>query len=106
MDTRETLIYLDIYYNHDWDKVYEALSTKDRSVFEESNNNLVIEAKLYGLLNQGYKVLTLIDEEYPDKIKFFCHKPPFVIYYKGDLETVADRYDTTKYDRSKGCFIE
>lgn len=106
MDSRETLIYLDIYHKHDWDKVYNTLISKDISILEEPNNSLIVEAEIYSLLYQGYRILTILDEEYPEKLKQHCYKPPFVIYYKEDLETVTDRYDNTKYDRSKGCFID
>ena len=43
------------------------------------------------LLSKGYKVVVLTDQEYPDRISHSI-KPPFVIYYKGDLDTVEDRY--------------
>ena len=108
MTTREILIALDIYYEHDWYKVYDVIKSADVSAIKFDNDNLtlIVEAELYGLIHQNYKVVTIVDPEYPRKI---LHKPtpPFVIYYKNDLETLEDRYSYTRPEvNPKRMFVD
>ena len=91
MDTRDILLALDIYCEHDWDKTYDTISNKDCDFYTNKNIMLRIEAEKYTILAKGYKIVVLTDSEYP-KLISYSQKPPFVIYYKGDLDTVADRY--------------
>ena len=106
MDGRDKILYLDIWRNHDWDKTYQIIKEKDVSLFEDTNTLLEIETELYSILAKGYKIVVLIDAEYPKEIRDSM-KPPFVIYYKGDLNTVSERYSyTLPGENPKRMFIE
>ena len=91
MDIRDILLALDIYCEHDWYKTYETILAKDYDIYTNENIMLRVEAEKYAILAEGYKIVVLTDSEYP-KLISHSQKPPFVIYYKGDLDTVADRY--------------
>ena len=91
MDIRDILLFLDIYCEHDWDKMYKIITNKESDMLDDENIKIRVEAEKYALLSKGYKIVVLTDQEYPDRISHSI-KPPFVIYYKDDLDTVEDRY--------------
>lgn len=72
---RNIIIYLSIKYCGDWDKIYEAISKK------EYCNNEEVERVLSSLT---YKAVTILDDNYPSTLKNI-YKPPFTIFYLGDL---------------------
>lgn len=74
---RDIIVYLAIKYNGDWNTIYEAIRNK-----ELVNEQEVHEA--IASIPKDLKVLTIIDQEYPDKLKQM-YKPPFVLFYKGAL---------------------
>lgn len=91
---REILAYLSIKYNGDWDKIYQAITNKEQVNKEEVK-------KVVSELNVDF--IDLLDERYPQILKQ-VYKPPFVLFYKGDLNllnkkiiaiTGADESDTT-----------
>jgi DNA processing protein len=93
MDTRDILITLDLYCEHDWEKMYKMILEKDDGPLNGPKGELIkLEVELYAILSEGYKVVCLCDDEYPKEI-LHTPKPPFVIYYKGDLSTVKDRFN-------------
>jgi len=106
IDVRDMILALDIYFKHNWYEVYKAIVNKDTTVIDEPNNNLIIEAEKLHIIHEGYKILYIGDEEYPKNILKFIIRPPFIIYYKGDIETVENRFDSDKYDPNKGCFLD
>lgn len=80
---RDILIYLAIKYNGDWNKIYEAIRNKE----------LVNEPEVHDTIAnipQDLKTCAIIDETYPDSMKHM-YKPPFVFFYKGDINTVSRR---------------
>lgn len=107
MDTRDILLALDIYCEHDWDKTYDTILNKNCDFYTNENIMIRVEAEKYAILAEGYKIVVLTDSEYPKVIFNSSSKPPFVIYYKGDLDTVADRYSYQSHDiNPKRMFID
>ena len=80
LEARELLIYYSIKYKGDWDKILESLRYK-ADVNEE-------ELEQY-LANMKCKAVTYLDAEYPSALKQI-YKPPFVLYYQGDLSLLKD----------------
>ena len=77
---KEILIYLSIKYKGDWQMVYDAISNKEKVDLKE------VEKKVSNL---NCKCLTILDENYPEEFKKIP-KPPFVIYYRGDISLLED----------------
>lgn len=71
---RDILIYFAIKYNGEWQKIFDAIKNKE-SIDDEEILKQVEKVK-----NQS---ITLIDEDYPERLKN-VFKPPFVLFYKGD----------------------
>ena len=73
--TIEVVKYFCIKYNGDWEKVFEAIKTKeviDEKLFSEMDlNNLKVKSK------------TIMESDYSDSFKGF-YKPPFCLFYEGD----------------------
>jgi DNA processing protein len=72
---REIIIYLSIKYQGDWNAIYQAI--KQKELVDETN----VTATLKQIQSQ---VVTIIDAQYPEALKKI-YKPPFVLYYYGDL---------------------
>lgn len=106
MDGRTILLRLDILLNHDWKKVYNYIDTKNKDVLHKEFD-LEYETKLYALLSEGWKILTMLDDEYPMYLKTQVKYPPFVVYYKCTLEEIEDKFKAlNNYNPSEGCFLE
>ena len=75
---RIILLYFAIKYKGKWDLIYKALEKKEKIDIEEIQ-------KLEEDVRKGkYKFITILDDEYP--VQFTnAFKPPFVIFYEGDL---------------------
>ncbi|MCK5807182.1 MAG: DNA-processing protein DprA [Mycoplasmataceae bacterium] len=71
------LIFFTIKYKGDWDKIYRALENKEKVSLTEINE---LEKKMK---DEEWKILTIIDREYPKQLKE-AYKPPFVLWLKGD----------------------
>lgn len=82
MTSRKLLIYLATIYKGDWDKIYEALQAKEK-ISEKR-----IE-KVYSNLKS--KAVTIVDSDYPEPLKC-CTKPPFVIFYHGNLALLKNKH--------------
>jgi DNA processing protein len=82
MEARNLLLYLSIKYRGNWDKIYEAIKRKE-DVKEDDVNLARQETKS--------KYITIIDSDYP-KVLSQIFKPPFVIFYYGDIKNVDDIY--------------
>jgi DNA processing protein len=74
MKARDILIYLAIKYSGDWSLIYQAIKNKEKVDLED----VEIVCKKY-----QNSVITIMDKDYPLKLKNIYH-PPFVIFYKGD----------------------
>lgn len=75
------LVYFAIKYGGDWDKIYKAINMK-----EKIDSNEVEKV----VSNHGEKYLTLLNDDYPDKLKNI-YKPPFVLFYRGDISLVKEK---------------
>lgn len=82
MDMNTILIYFAIKYMGDWDKIYKALEKKEKIALKEITE---LEEKIK---NENWNVLTILDAEYPQKMKE-AYKPPFVIWYAGMRELLS-----------------
>ncbi|MCH5171230.1 MAG: DNA-processing protein DprA [Erysipelotrichales bacterium] len=71
----EILLYLSLKYNGDWDKIYEAIKLK-KDFSEQEFLSLKTKNK------SNY--ITILNENYPTSLKD-CYKPPFVLFYYGDI---------------------
>lgn len=72
---REVLLYFSLLYKGDFNRIYKAVASKekvDENKFKELKKNLKSQ------------YITIIDEDYPKKLKCIS-APPFVLYYYGDL---------------------
>ena len=84
MQAREILISLAIKFGGDWNLIYQSLKLKkdyeDEEEVLESYRNLQCQA------------ITIMDEEYPEQLKR-VKKPPFVLFYKGDISLIKNTND-------------
>ena len=78
----DILIYFAIKYEGDWDKIYSAINKKEKVDLTEIRK-VVDENKS--------SCITLLSECYPSKLKNI-YKPPFVLFYKGNINLL----DSTK----------
>lgn len=80
----EILLYLSIKYDGDFQKILKALQEKEPVDQEKANE---VEKELF---EKGYKYTTIISEDYPNELKLI-NCPPFVIYYKGNLDLLNEK---------------
>ena len=79
-DNRMLLVYLAVKYDGDYEKVYMALLLKEEPPYEE-----VVRVNK----SLKCKTLTLMDYDYPQKLKQI-YRPPMVLFYYGDI-TLLDK---------------
>ena len=79
-DSRLLLIYLAVKYDGDYDKMYTATVLKEQPPYEE-----VVKVNM----SLKCKALTLLDYDYPQKLKQI-YRPPLVLFYYGDI-TLLDK---------------
>jgi DNA processing protein len=72
----EVLVYLSIIHNGEWNKIYQDILEK-----RPIDKNEIIET----VKNHNISYITLLDKRYPTSLKTIF-KPPFVIFYKGNIE--------------------
>ncbi|MDC8921609.1 DNA-processing protein DprA [Metamycoplasma hyosynoviae] len=76
------LLYFSKKYNGNWDAIYNALKKYekvDKVELQKIKNNI-------NSLNPGY--ITILNDDYP-KLFGTVPKPPFVIYYKGNIKLLS-----------------
>ena len=72
---RDILAYLSVVEKGDWDHIYERITNKVSASPEEILN----------VVNKiPSKFVTIVDEDYPSQL-LNMYKPPFVLYYQGDI---------------------
>lgn len=94
MNTREILLYLSLTNDGDWDKIYEFISHKEKLPPEEEI--------LKSIKSFKGNYITILDNEYPLKLKQIC-KPPFLLYYKGDISLISKYEDILSVVGSRDC---
>lgn len=77
---RNILIYFAVKYFGEWEQIYKALERKEEINIDEMDR----WAEEY-----SHKVITIVDEEYPSKLKEI-DRPPFVIFYKGNVNLLGE----------------
>lgn len=80
MNMKEILLYFSIKYEGDWEKIYKAIADKEK--VDDSDVKATLETV-------KCKYITIVDDNYPDKLKN-CIRPPFVIYYYGNWDLVNE----------------
>lgn len=78
------LLYFAIKYGGDWDKIYAAINKKERVDQEEMDSLLKSHKSEY---------ITLLSSHYPNRLKSI-YKPPFVLFYKGDISLLDSNNKT------------
>jgi hypothetical protein len=73
MKGRDIILYLALKYKGSWNDIYTAIKNKEMIDEDEVNN-----------INISARYVTIVDPDYPELFKKI-HKPPFVIFYKGNL---------------------
>jgi len=82
-DSRDLIIYLAVKYQGDNTKILTALHLhEDLQISPEEVKRVVSSLKC--------KTLTLIDYDYPEKLKQM-HRPPIVLFYYGDITLLNDK---------------
>ena len=82
---RDIIVYLATKYQGDWNRIYEAIKNKEL-VDEPTVTEVVSSIKS--------KVCAIIDDDYPEALKK-SYKPPFVLFYYGDLKALSQRKNLT-----------
>jgi hypothetical protein len=80
----QVLLYFTLKYKGNWDKIYDALDKKERVNQADLD---AVSAKIVGC-----KYLTILDVAYPNNLRQ-GYRPPFVIFYKGDINLIYKNYD-------------
>ena len=94
MTNREILLYWSIKFEGDWDKIYEAISQK---IEIDEKDGKVVLSKFSGTY------ITIFDDGvYPDSLKQ-ATKPPFVLYYIGDISLISDKKNKLAVVGSRKC---
>lgn len=79
------LIWFAIKYKGDWDKIYDALEKHEKVTLEE------IRGLEEMIKEKDWNIITILDIDYPNKLKE-AYKPPFVIWYKGDIKLLDNKF--------------
>ncbi len=93
---RDILIYLAVKYEGDWNSIYKAITSKESFEYED-----ILTAKA----SIKSKYTTIFDEDYPEHLKN-TFKPPFVIFYYGDISLIKSLYDVIAVVGSRKCLEE
>ena len=75
---REELIRLAVKHNGDWEQIRQAIRSEK---FDTDGIKIPTDCK----------AVTILDPEYPRSLCNDCPKPPFVLFYKGDLSLISDK---------------
>lgn len=81
MSARNILIYLAVVNNGDWQKIYNQITE------HEPLDEKVVEATANKIKS---KAVTILDDDYPEPLKT-VYRPPFVVFYHGDLSLIKDK---------------
>lgn len=79
---KDLLVYLSYIYEGDWDKIYNSIQARD-AINVSEDEILIAKSKI------SSKYITILDDEYPYYLKQIT-KPPFVLFYYGDISLLRD----------------
>lgn len=80
-DAEERIVYYSYIYKGEWDAIYKALVSKTPIPTDEEVEECIKK------LNCKY--ITIIDPHYPEELRQI-YRPPFVLFYKGDISLLYD----------------
>ena len=92
MGSREMLIGLVLKYRGSWKDVMADMQQR-----KGPEEEFLEQAK-----NLKCNVVTILDEDYPRQLKNII-KPPFVLFYYGDIKLVSDYYKNVSIVGSREC---
>lgn len=75
----DIILYFSYFNNGDWNKIYQSILNKEKVDYSKLHQ---IKQKL------GCNYLTILSKDYPSDLKQVT-KPPFVLYYLGDLSLIS-----------------
>ena len=78
INARDVILYLSLKYKGDWNSIFTAVRTKEK-FDKEHYKELVKDIKC--------SYVTILDSNYPQSLKTI-YRPPFVLFYYGDLDLV------------------
>ncbi len=93
---RELLLAMSYKHSGDWQKIYEDCVLKNMPTLEEIN----LAKKR---VRSGY--ITILDPDYPEYLKKY-YRPPFVLYYHGDISLINSPKDNLSVIGSRDCLQE
>lgn len=96
MNPRDALIYLSLKYKGDYTSISSAIRLRE----EVDSNTVDLVVK-----NLKCKVTTILDPDYPASLQSAI-RPPFVIYYRGNLELIQDLDRTIGFVGSRDASSE
>lgn len=77
LNVKQLILYYAIKYDGDWNKIFNATQSKE----DVDTNDCIATVSL---VDQD-SFITFLDENYPTAIKTKCYRPPFILFYKGDI---------------------
>lgn len=86
---RDILIHFSIKNNGDWISIYKDLENKVKVEKEE------LRTTIRDVLLEGRKIVTIIDEDYPEELKTTQY-PPFVIIYNDEKYSIFKGFSAPK----------
>ena len=78
MEAKEIILALALKYSNDWQLIYEGIKTKED----------LTEEDLQRVADFKGNYITVLDKEYPQRLKSMYHLP-FVLFYEGDLSLLS-----------------
>ncbi|MCV3733483.1 DNA-processing protein DprA [Mycoplasma enhydrae] len=82
-DMNEILLYFNYKYKGDWNRIYEAIKTKEKIEVDEFKS---FSDKSKSNMN---KYISILDGDYPQQL--LAHKkPPFILHYLGNLDILTN----------------
>lgn len=93
LENREILIYLSVKFNGEFSKIFDFFINK-QDIDEVEARELIATIKS--------RVITIFDEDYPDYLKRI-YKPPFVLFYYGDISLIKDLTKNVAVIGSREC---
>lgn len=94
MTAKELLIYLAVRYQGDWTSIYNHISQRldvSKDDVKKANQELSCDA------------VTIIDEEKYPKILLHCPRPPFVLFYRGNINLIQEEERCVSVIGSRGA---
>ncbi len=80
MKARELILYLCCKYDGDWQRLYSAIKAKEKVLSDDVED---FARKFTS------PFVTIVDNDYPESLKS-CYQPPFLLFYKGNLNLIKD----------------